>query len=97
MFSAKFSNASRSKSRQWFRHFHWWQLGSFILVGVLITAIFEALATGVLNLWKYANTMPVPPFFVTRLLPLRQWLVIPPKIIWLVKRQLFDFRRTTSS
>ena len=86
-----------SKSRQWFRRFHWWQLSSFILVGVAITAIFEALATGVLNLWEYANTMPVPPFFVTKLLPLRQWLLIPAIIIWLVKRQLSDFRRTTSS
>ncbi len=97
MFSAKFSNASRSKSRQWFRRFNWWQLGSFILVSVLIKVIFEALATGVLNLWEYANTMPVLPFFCTGLLRLLQWLVIPPIIIWFVKCQLSDFRRTTSS
>jgi ABC-type Fe3+-siderophore transport system permease subunit len=86
-----------SKSRQWFRNSHWWQLSSFILVGVAITAIFEALATGVLNLWEYADIMPVIPFFGTGLLPLLQWLLIPTIIIWFVKRQLSDFRRTTSS
>ena len=85
-----------SKSRQWFRRFHWWQLSSFISVGVAITAIFEVPATGVLNLWEYADIMPVLPFFGTGLLPLLQWLLIPPIIIWFVKRQLFDFRRRNS-
>lgn len=86
-----------SKSRQWFHRFHWWQLSSFILVGVVITAIFEALATGVLNLWEYADIMPILPFFGTGWVPLLQWLLIPPIIIWFVKRQLADFRRRSLS
>lgn len=77
-----------SKSRQWFRQPRWWQLSNFILVGVVITVIFEALATGVLDTWEYADIMPILPFFGTGLLPLLQWLLIPPIIIWFVKRQL---------
>jgi len=44
-----------SKSRQWFRQPRWWQLSNFILVGVVITVIFEALATRVLDTWEYAD------------------------------------------
>lgn len=89
--------AVASKSRQWFRSAHWWQLSGFILVGIVITATFEALATKVLNLWEYADIMLILPFFSTGLLPLLQWLLIPPMIIWFVKRQLSDFRPRSSS
>ncbi|RAM49967.1 MAG: hypothetical protein C6Y22_19420 [Hapalosiphonaceae cyanobacterium JJU2] len=84
--------AIMSKSRQWFRQLNWWQLNSFILVGVVITIIFEALATGVLDRWEYADIMPTLPFFGTGLLPLLQWILIPPIIIWFVQRQLFNVR-----
>lgn len=77
-----------SKSRQWFRQPRWWQLSNFILVGVVITVIFEALATGVLDTWEYADIMPILPFSGTGLLPLLQWLLMPPIIVWFVKRQL---------
>jgi hypothetical protein len=80
--------AVASKSRQWFRQLHWWQLSSFVLVGIVITVMFEALATGVLDIWKYGEIMPILPFFGTGLLPLLQWLLIPPIIVWFVKRQL---------
>lgn len=81
-----------SKSRQWLLQPRWWQMGNFILVGVAITVIFEALATGVLNRWKYAALMPTFPFLGTGLLPLLQWILIPPIIVWFVKRQLSIFR-----
>lgn len=81
-----------SKSRHWFRHTSWWQLGSFIVVGIVITATFEALATRVFKIWEYANVMPLLPFFGTGLLPLLQWLLIPPLIVWFVKRQLSSVR-----
>ncbi|MBD2433047.1 MULTISPECIES: hypothetical protein [Nostocales] len=81
-----------SKSRQWFRQPRWWQVSNFILVGVVITIIFEALATGVLDRWEYAATMPILPFFGTGLLPLLQWILIPPIIVWLVKRQISNLK-----
>ena len=84
--------AIMSKSRQWFRQLNWWQLSSFILVGVAITIIFEALATGVLDRWEYADVMPTLSFLGTGLLPLLQWILIPPIIIWFVQKQLFNVR-----
>ncbi len=84
--------AAIAKSRQWFRQPSRWQVGSFILVGVIITVVFEALATGGLQRWKYATFMPTLPFLGTGLMPLLQWLLLPPIIIWFVKRQLAGSR-----
>ena len=85
--------AAGAKSRQWFHQPRLWQIGGFILVGVVITVIFEALATGPLNMWQYAAFMPTVPFLNTGLLPLLQWLLLPPIIIWFVKRQLDNIRQ----
>lgn len=84
--------AALSKSRQWFHQPSHRQTGSFILVGVVITVIFEIFSTGPLNLWEYADFMPTLPFLGTGLLPLLQWILIPPLILWFVKRQLSDVR-----
>ena len=86
-----------SKSRQWFHQPRRWQVSSFILVGVVITVVFEALATRMFNTWKYAALMPTLPFLGTGLLPLLQWVLIPPIILWFVKRQLSDCKRRSSS
>ncbi|MBF2014823.1 MAG: hypothetical protein IGS23_06365 [Rivularia sp. T60_A2020_040] len=77
-----------SKSRQWFRHPKWWQLGVFILVSLIITVIFEALATGVLNRWEYADIMPTLPVLGKGLTPILQWIILPLVIVWFVKRQV---------
>lgn len=81
------------KSRQWFYQPRLWQIGGFILIGVVMTVIFEALATGPLNIWEYATLMPTVPFLGTGLLPLLQWVLLPPIIVWFVKRQLFNIRQ----
>ncbi len=94
--AAFWSVAVISKSRQWFHQPSCWQISSFILVGVVITVVFEALATGALNAWKYAALMPTLPFLKTGMLPLFQWLLIPPITIWFVKRQLSDCKRRIS-
>lgn len=86
-----------SKSRQWFHQPSRWQVSSFILVGVVITVVFEALATGMFNAWKYAALMPTLPFLGTGLLPLLQWILVPPIILWFVKRQLSDYKWKSSS
>lgn len=76
-----------SSSRQWVRQPNRKQVGVFIFVGVLITVIFEALATGWLDIWQYADSMPIVPVLGTGLLPLSMWLLIPPVTLWFVKRQ----------
>lgn len=86
--------AALSKSRQWFRQPRLWQITSFIGVGIVITVVFEFLATNVLNRWQYNNLMLKLPVLGTGLTPLLQWLILPSIILWFVKRQLFATRRT---
>ena len=80
--------AALSKSRQWVHRPNRRQIIIFTLVGVVITVIFEALATGLLDRWTYAESMPTIPFLGTGLLPLAMWLLMPPLTIWFVQRQL---------
>ncbi len=77
-----------SKSRYWFRQPKWWQLSIFILVSLVITIVFEKLATGVLNKWEYADIMPRLPVLGTGLTPILQWIILPLIIVWFVKRQV---------
>ena len=60
----------------------------FVSVGVLITIAMERLATGVLARWTYAEAMPVVPVVDVGVSPLVQWMVIPPVMLWFVRRQL---------
>jgi hypothetical protein len=48
----------------------------------------ERLATGPLGRWAYADAMPVVPVLEVGLSPLVQWIVLPPLIVWFVRRQL---------
>jgi hypothetical protein len=64
------------------------QLAAFLAVGVAITIVLERLATGVFERWAYSDSMPVVPVLRVGLLPLLQWLIIPPAVVWFVRRQL---------
>jgi hypothetical protein len=41
-----------------------------------------------LGRWGYTDTMPTLPLTPIGLVPLAQWLVLPPIILWLAQRQL---------
>jgi hypothetical protein len=60
----------------------------FIGVGLVTTITFETLATGALERWAYSDAMPRLPVVGTGLLPVIQWLVIPPLVVWFVRRQI---------
>ncbi len=60
----------------------------FVAVGVIITIVMERLATGPLGRWAYAERMPIVPIVDVGLSPLLQWIVLPPLILWFVRRQL---------
>ena len=60
----------------------------FIGVGLVATIIFETLATGELGRWAYNDAMPMLPLLGTGLLPLLQWLALPPLVLWFVRRQI---------
>ena len=63
---------------------------SFTVFGVLITVAIERLALSGLwvERWAYSSLMPVVPGLGVGLSPLMQWLVLPPLVLWLVRRQL---------
>ena len=77
-----------ARSRSWIMRPSRSDIAIFIGVGLVATIVFETLATAVLERWAYSDTMPRLPIVGTGLLPLLQWLVIPPLVLWFVRRQI---------
>ena len=61
---------------------------AFVAMGIVVTIALEWWATGDSGRWTYAKTMPTIPGLGTGVLPLLQWLLIPPLVVWLVRRQI---------
>lgn len=76
-----------AKSRRWIFNIRRIPLLVYWAVGLIITIVMEWLATGTLDRWQYADSMPRLPFMGTGLLPLLQWIVLPPIILFFVRRQ----------
>ncbi len=60
----------------------------FILFGVCYTIFSEIINVSIKDLWGYSDLMPLIPFIGVGIVPLAQWIVIPPLVIFFVKRQL---------
>ncbi len=76
------------RSRQWFR---WRNRAAFMVylcVGLLATVVLERRATGSAQRWVYATTMPIVPLLGVGAAPIVQWLVLPPVLLWITRRQL---------
>lgn len=57
----------------------------YLLSGLVITVGLELLATKYLDRWQYSELMPLLPYLNVGLLPLLQWLVLPPIVIWIAR------------
>lgn len=77
-----------ARSRRWILRPRRCEAIGFVAVGLLVTIVFEWLATGPLERWRYAPSMPRLPLLGTGMLPVLQWIVIPPLVLWFVKRQV---------
>lgn len=75
-------------TRSWILRPSTWRVAGFVAVGALITIVMEWLATQMLGRWAYADAMPVLPVVRVGLSPLLQWIVLPPLVVWFVRRQL---------
>ena len=82
-----------AKSRRWLVSPTSAQLAIFMAVGILLTIVAEYYYTAVSLRWTYSELMPLVPPFGTGLIPLLQWLVIPPIVIWISRRQLYALHR----
>ena len=76
------------RSRAWMARPRPSAVAAFLAFGVLATVALEWLATNLWDRWQYAPRMPVVPGLGTGLAPLLQWLLLPPLLIWIVRRQL---------
>ena len=76
------------RSRGWIRRPTAVTLGIFVAVGVVATVVLEYWATQGGGRWQYAEAMPRLPLLGTGLAPLLQWLLLPPVVVWLVRRQI---------
>lgn len=77
-----------ARDRSWTLRPNSLDISVFLGVGVVLTILFEALATGVIERWAYSDAMPRLPVIGIGLMPLLQWLVIPPLVLWFVRRQI---------
>jgi hypothetical protein len=77
-----------ARTRSWILQPSRSDIAIFIGVGLVATIIFETLAIGVLGRWAYNDAMPRLPVLGTGLLPLLQWLALPPLVLWFVRRQI---------
>lgn len=78
--------AATARTREWIIRPTVLQIFGFVAVGVVITIIMEWLAIRVLDRWTYAQTMPT--ILGIGAAPLAQWVVLPPLLVWFVRRQL---------
>ena len=77
------------RNRHWIRTATFSQMLWFTTIGLTATLVIED--TGVRSIgwnWRYSPLMPRLPLLGTGLSPVLQWLILPPLVIWLVRRQL---------
>ena len=82
--------AIHARDRRWMVTANGKQRVLFIAVGLSITVLIESLATRGLwvSNWTYAPTMPLLPGTGVGLMPVLQWLLLPPLTVWFTGRQL---------
>lgn len=76
------------KSRRWLFHLSIPRVGLFLVPGITMTILLEALATGPLQRWTYGDLMPILPVIGTGIAPIIQWIIVPPLVLSLVRKQL---------
>ena len=80
--------AAAARSRSWILEPTWRTVSAYIAVGLSVTVVIELLSTA-WGRWAYGDAMPVVPVIDIGLLPVLQWIVLPPLTVWFVRRQLW--------
>jgi hypothetical protein len=84
---AFWSGAAIARSRGWIYTLPISSTVTYLASGVVITIFMEWLATEVWDRWEYASIMPELPILGTGMLPMLQWLILPPLILWVARQQ----------
>lgn len=78
--------AAKITTRRWLSQLTLAPCVAYLAVGIVMTIAFEYVNVNVLHRWSYAPRMwTVAGIGV---LPLLQWLVLPPIVLWLARRHL---------
>ncbi|MEE8624931.1 MAG: hypothetical protein V3T19_06295 [Acidiferrobacterales bacterium] len=77
-----------TRSRMWIILMNKSGVVVFLAIGLVITILFELLATGPLNRWEYDELMPMVPVIGVGASPVAQWVILPLLQLWFVKRQI---------
>jgi hypothetical protein len=77
-----------SKTRTWFLNPTKKKLLLFVAFGVSYTIFSEIKNVSLNKLWAYSDFMPVIPYIDVGIIPLIQWIIIPPLLVLIVRRQL---------
>jgi hypothetical protein len=88
LMAAFWVTAITARSRNWILLPRRQDMTLFLGIGIIATVAFESVATGPAGRWSYTTAMPRLPIIGTGLLPLLQWLVIPPLVLWFARRQI---------
>lgn len=75
-----------ARDRQWIGRPTALPLLAFVLLGLAWTVGMERLATEAWSRWQYSEEMPM--VGAVGLLPLLQWVLLPPLGLWLARRHL---------
>ena len=96
MLIAYWGVAALGRGRAWIAAPGWRDVLLFSSIGVGITVVIEwlALRGAWLAGWTYSALMPVIPVLGVGLVPVLQWVVLPPLVVALVARQLRGRRRS---
>lgn len=89
MLVAYWGVAALGRGRAWIAAPGWREVLLFSSIGVAITVVIEWLALNGrwLNGWTYSSLMPIIPGLGVGLVPVLQWIVLPPLVAALVARQ----------
>jgi hypothetical protein len=77
-----------TRSRMWINSTNISGVIAFLAIGLVITIVFEILATGPLNRWEYGELMPIVPLTGVGASPVAQWVILPLLQLWFVRRQI---------
>ena len=76
------------RSRSWFLNPTKKKILLFVAFGVSYTIFSEIKNVSLNKLWAYSDFMPVIPYIDVGIVPLIQWIIIPPLLVFIVRRQL---------
>ena len=75
-----------SRNRHWLGGTLLWKGPVFTILGVSYTVYSEINNVYLEKTWAYTEMMPLVPVMGVGLAPLLQWVILPPLMLWLLRR-----------